>query len=125
MLDPHRPRAVLACARRLAVHLGPPASAVLAAASRADAQSVIPPQISSFMCQNYAAISAIAPVVLLVVLAAGFLGWIALGKAVKTSVPDIWLVRSQAGAVVMVIIAITVINLKGIIATFGLQTACQ
>ncbi len=85
------------------------ATAVSAAAQAAHAQSVIPPQLTGFLCSNYNAIVGLVTVVLLVVAAAALVH----GLVIKRSSLVIDLVIDG-------IIAITVTNLKSILGTFGL-----
>jgi len=81
--------------------------------SPAGAQSVLPSQLSNFLCQNYRALRDLAPFVALIVIAAALVHGL--------------VIRRTALAVdlaVAVIIALIVMNLTAILGTFGLAVSC-
>ncbi len=79
----------------------------------AGAQSVLPPQLPNFLCQNYRALRDLAPFVALIVVAAALVHGL--------------VIRRTALAVdlaVAVIIALIIMNLTAILGTFGLTVSC-
>jgi hypothetical protein len=89
-------------------------SAVLGSlASHAQAQSVLPTQLPTFLCQNFTALRDLAPFVALIVIAAALVHGL--------------VIRRTALAVdlaVSIIIALIVMNLNTILGTFGLTVSC-
>jgi len=79
-----------------------------------NAQGVLPPQLSQYLCQNYDAMKTLAPVVALAVMA------FALGFG---------LVRRHSNLVVDIIvgglIALIIINLPTILTNVGLNSGCS
>ncbi len=81
--------------------------------SAAEAQSVLPTQLPTFLCQNYTALRDLAPFVALIVVAAALVHGL--------------VIRRTALAVdlaVAIIIALIVMNLNTILGTFGLTVSC-
>ena len=82
-------------------------------AAAAGAQSVIPPQINSYLCQNFQALRNLTPMVALLVFAAAL---------------TFGLVRRHSNLVVDLIvgglIALLVINLPVILSSIGLPATC-
>jgi hypothetical protein len=79
----------------------------------AEAQSVLPTQLPTFLCQNYTALRDLAPFVALIVVAAALVHGL--------------VIRRTALAVdlaVAIIIALIVMNLNTILGTFGLTVSC-
>jgi hypothetical protein len=81
--------------------------------STGEAQSVLPTQLPTFLCQNFTALRDLAPFVALIVVAAALVHGL--------------VIRRTALAVdlaVAIIIALIVINLNTILGTFGLTVNC-
>ncbi len=81
--------------------------------STAEAQSVLPTQLPTFLCQNFTALRDLAPFVALIVVAAALVHGL--------------VIRRTALAVdlaVAIIIALIIINLNTILGTFGLTVNC-
>jgi hypothetical protein len=87
---------------------------VVGFAAAASAQSVIPPQINTYLCQNFQAIKNLAPLVALLVFAAALI---------------FGLIRRHSNLVVDLIvgglIALVIINLPTILASVGLSAGCS
>jgi len=87
---------------------------VLGLVASASAQSVIPPQLSQYLCTNFDAIKTLAPVVALV----------AIGAALA-----IGLIKRHSNLVVDLVIggliALVIINLPTILQSVGLNTGCS
>ena len=77
------------------------------------AQSVIPPQLPTFLCQNYTAVQQLAPFVVLIVVAVALIH----GLVVRRS-------SLVVDLVIAGVITLVILNLKTILASFGLGTNC-